>query len=67
MPDDHKSIEATSDPRDQDTVNLESTFVLIHRARAGDQDALDQLFVRHLKPLQRWASAGTATTSSTIL
>lgn len=33
-----------------------STFQLIARARAGDQDALEELFVRHLKPLQRWAS-----------
>lgn len=56
MPDDHKSTEAPADSRDQGTVNLESTFVLIHRARSGDQDALDRLFARHLKPLQRWAS-----------
>jgi hypothetical protein len=34
----------------------ESTFHLIARARAGDQDALERLFARHLKPLQRWAS-----------
>ena len=34
----------------------ESTFHLIERARAGDQDALERLFARHLKPLQRWAS-----------
>ena len=34
----------------------ESTFHLIERARAGDQAALECLFTRHLKPLQRWAS-----------
>jgi RNA polymerase sigma-70 factor (ECF subfamily) len=34
----------------------ESTFALIDRARAGDREALERLFVRHLKPLQRWAS-----------
>jgi RNA polymerase sigma factor (sigma-70 family) len=34
----------------------ESTFQLIDRARTGDQEALDRLFARHLKPLQRWAS-----------
>jgi RNA polymerase sigma factor (sigma-70 family) len=34
----------------------ESTFHLLDRARAGDQEALDRLFARHLKPLQRWAS-----------
>ena len=56
MPDNHKSTDAPADSRDQATVNLESTFVLIHRARSGDQDALDRLFARHLKPLQRWAS-----------
>ena len=34
----------------------ESTFRLIERARAGDQAAIERLFTRHLKPLQRWAS-----------
>ena len=29
---------------------------LISRARAGDQAAIERLFARHLKPLQRWAS-----------
>jgi RNA polymerase sigma factor (sigma-70 family) len=33
----------------------ESTFHLIHRAKAGDQAALDRLFDRHLTPLRRWA------------
>ncbi len=45
-------------PRDEgarDSVEIESTFHLIERARAGDQDALERLFARHLKPLQRWA------------
>jgi RNA polymerase sigma-70 factor (ECF subfamily) len=37
-------------PRD-----LDSTFQLIERARAGDEEALERLFARHLKPLQRWA------------
>jgi RNA polymerase sigma factor (sigma-70 family) len=37
-------------------VDVESTFQLIERARAGDQGALERLFARHLKPLQRWAS-----------
>jgi RNA polymerase sigma-70 factor (ECF subfamily) len=35
---------------------LDSTFYLISRARAGDQEAIERLFARHLKPLQRWAS-----------
>ena len=33
----------------------ESTFHLIERVRAGDQQALERLFARHVKPLQRWA------------
>ena len=33
----------------------ESTFQLIERVRAGDQQALERLFAPHLKPLQRWA------------
>ena len=40
-------------PPDSDT---ESTFALIDRARTGDRAALEQLFARHLRPLQRWAS-----------
>lgn len=36
--------------------DLDSTFHLISRAQAGDQDAIERLFARHLKPLQRWAS-----------
>ena len=36
--------------------DVESTFNLIERARAGDSEALDRLFARHRKPLQRWAS-----------
>jgi RNA polymerase sigma factor (sigma-70 family) len=37
------------------SVQAESTFHLIERARGGDQQALERLFARHLKPLQRWA------------
>lgn len=33
----------------------ESTVYLLDRARQGDEDALNRLFARHLKPLQRWA------------
>ena len=36
--------------------DLESTVDLIERARHGDQDAIEQLFERHRRPLQRWAS-----------
>ena len=32
-----------------------STADLLHRARAGDADALNDLFRRHLPPLRRWA------------
>ncbi|HEU5258371.1 MAG TPA: RNA polymerase sigma factor [Vicinamibacterales bacterium] len=37
-------------------LDLDSTFSLIERARAGDQEALERLFARHLRPLQRWAT-----------
>jgi RNA polymerase sigma-70 factor (ECF subfamily) len=36
--------------------DVESTFSLIERARAGDSEALERLFARYRKPLQRWAS-----------
>jgi RNA polymerase sigma factor (sigma-70 family) len=36
--------------------NPYSTLTLLERARAGDADALEQLFGRHRKPLERWAS-----------
>jgi RNA polymerase sigma factor (sigma-70 family) len=46
-------------PRDGDHRPLgpdpESTFDLLERARTGDDAAIEQLFARHLKPLQRWA------------
>jgi RNA polymerase sigma-70 factor (ECF subfamily) len=35
---------------------LETTLQLMARARTGDQDALDRLFERQVKPLRRWAS-----------
>ena len=34
----------------------ESTLHLLERARSGDQGAVDRLFARHVRPLQRWAS-----------
>ena len=37
-------------------IDLESTFALLERARAGDSQALERLFARHLRPLQRWAA-----------
>jgi RNA polymerase sigma-70 factor (ECF subfamily) len=36
--------------------DLDSTFALLERARQGDAEAVERLFTRHLKPLQRWAS-----------
>ena len=44
------------DPRLFERGDPESTFYLIELARAGDQDAVERLFARHLKPLQRWIS-----------
>ena len=37
------------------TIDPESTFSLVERAQAGDQEALDCLLARHLGPLRRWA------------
>jgi RNA polymerase sigma-70 factor (ECF subfamily) len=36
--------------------DVESTALLIERARAGDADAVNRLFARHVRPLQRWAT-----------
>lgn len=40
----------------QSDATWESTLSLLERARAGDQDALNDLFVRYASPLRRWAS-----------
>jgi len=45
-----------TDSSERGHIDPESTFSLIERARAGDQQALERLFARHLEPLQRWAS-----------
>ncbi len=37
------------------TIDPESTFRLLERARAGDRDAVDRLLARHVTPLTRWA------------
>jgi RNA polymerase sigma factor (sigma-70 family) len=42
-------------PGESATGSLDSTFYLIARVRAGDREALERLFARHLPPLQRWA------------
>ena len=35
---------------------VDSTFDLVQRAKAGDREAVDRLFARHLPALRRWAS-----------
>ena len=45
-----------TDSSERGHIDPESTFSLIERARAGDEQALERLFARHLQPLQRWAS-----------
>ena len=54
MPEDHNAFgsRAASSAYHE----LDTTFQLLRRARSGDQEAIDRLFARHLKPLQRWAS-----------
>ena len=45
----------SANPDASASIDPESTFHLLDRARAGDQEALERLFERHIKPLQRWA------------
>jgi RNA polymerase sigma factor (sigma-70 family) len=57
MPEKRSVPAATSAaPPDTGGSDAESTFDLIDRARAGDADAVERLFARHLHPLRRWAS-----------
>jgi RNA polymerase sigma factor (sigma-70 family) len=57
MPEDNRSPERRldADPAGPSS-KVESTFSLLERARAGDSEALELLFARHRKPLERWAS-----------
>jgi RNA polymerase sigma-70 factor (ECF subfamily) len=56
MADNHRFAGAPeSDPCDALPTTPESTFTLLDRARKGDDHALEELFHRHLGPLQRWA------------
>lgn len=56
MPEDHPPSSKPGTLRATGPGDPESTLELIERARAGDAEAVDRLFARHLKPLQRWAS-----------
>jgi RNA polymerase sigma-70 factor (ECF subfamily) len=51
MPEEHRG----GSPSPPETASSESTFDLIARARAGDQEALERVVSRHLTPLTRWA------------
>ena len=56
MADDDRSASAPEvNPGDVPPSTLESTFTLLDRARKGDDRAFEELFRRHLGPLQRWA------------
>jgi RNA polymerase sigma-70 factor, ECF subfamily len=54
MVDDRQPVEETSGTAPSET-RLDTTWHLLARARAGDPQALERLFARHLPPLQRWA------------
>jgi len=56
MPHDRAGSSLPADLHAAGRGEFESTSHLIDRARAGDKEALERLFLRHLKPLQRWAS-----------
>ena len=45
-----------TDPRQAPNAGVDSTFELLARAKAGDQDAVERLFTRCLPSLKRWAS-----------
>lgn len=45
-----------SEPTASNSVDAESTFQLLERANSGDSAALEVLFARYMKPLQRWTS-----------
>ena len=55
MSDNSRGAEGDGGPQGSERTDPESTFRLLDRARSGDQEALEQLFGRYLKPLQRWA------------
>jgi RNA polymerase sigma-70 factor (ECF subfamily) len=55
MADDLPATDPPEKPDDVQPSPLESTFTLLDRARKGDNHALEELFRRHLGPLQRWA------------
>jgi RNA polymerase sigma factor (sigma-70 family) len=55
MPDNLRDSGDAASPQGSGRTDPESTFRLLDRARSGDQGALEQLFGRYLKPLQRWA------------
>jgi RNA polymerase sigma-70 factor (ECF subfamily) len=41
---------------DEAQVSADATYQLLERAKAGDPEALDVLFTRHIPALRRWAS-----------
>ena len=56
MVDDRQPVESTSvTALSPSETPVDTTWQLLARARAGDPQALDRLFARHLPPLQRWA------------
>ena len=55
MSENRVALGKSTNPDASGPIDPESTFHLLDRARAGDQEALERLFERHVKPLQRWA------------
>jgi RNA polymerase sigma-70 factor (ECF subfamily) len=43
------------DNASSDTDQVDTTYVLLERAKAGNPEALESLFARHIPVLQRWA------------
>ena len=52
----HSPRSSETGARENPSADPESTLRLIDRARSGDPQAVELLFARHLRPLQRWAT-----------
>jgi RNA polymerase sigma factor (sigma-70 family) len=55
MSDDFRNQDDDGSPDDAQ-VPADATYQLLERAKAGDREALDVLFTRHIPALRRWAS-----------
>ena len=50
------TVEGRAAVSEDDADQVDTTYMLLTRAKAGSRDALDRLFARHIPLLRRWAS-----------